>query len=156
MRNTPNRVVFFLCLCAVAFPAFARNPQNSSPQFVSANEKSERLTLPEKSSIFSIELSLSSGTPQLATLFAKIVAPNGVSLAEASTPFEPSSSPVRVEVPLKWFPLNELEEEQTRISGRDGLFGAAVGAFHDAFDGVRDMCQKIWIDDELGFDGAGE
>ncbi len=110
MRNTPNRVVFCLCLCAVAFPAQARNSQSFSPQLVSANEKSALLTLQEKSSTFSIELSLSSGTRRLATLFAKIVAPNGVSLAEASSPFQLSSSPLRVEVPLKWFPRNELED----------------------------------------------
>src|SRR5882672_355145 len=110
MRNTLNRVVFFLFLGVVTLPAIARNPQNSSPQLISANEKSARLTLQEKSSTFSIELSEASPAPQHATLFAKIIAPNGIPLAESSTPFRLSSSPLRVEVPLRWFPANELED----------------------------------------------
>ena len=110
MRSLLNRVVFSLCLCTPVFPAFAQQLPGIASQFISANEKSARLTLQEKSSIFSIEASANSAAPRSAKLSVKIISPNGASLAVNAIPVQLTLRPHRFEIPLKWVPSAGLED----------------------------------------------
>ena len=109
MRILFNRVVFLLCLCGLVFPAFAQNPPRTISNLITANEKSARLTLEEKASVFSIELSARSPASRSATLSARIVSPDGKSFVEGATPLQLNSFPRRFEVPLKWVPSSGLD-----------------------------------------------
>src|SRR5579859_6482080 len=110
MRSLLIRVVFLLCLCKTVVPAFPQRPPGPASPIVSANEKSARLALLEKSSVFSIALSANASAPRPAKLAARMFSANGALLAENSVPVELNPQPRRFEVSLKWIPGVGLDE----------------------------------------------
>lgn len=155
MRSLLNRVAHVLCLCAVSFPVLAQDSPNSVPQSVFANEKSARLTLQEKSSIFSIEVSTNSTNPRSATLCARIISPNGSSLAEGSSPLQLTSVPRRFEVPLKWNPGSGLEDiSSARLSFEvllDGVTTPASSGILSPYKLISDLFELHFV----GLDSIG-
>ena len=108
MRTRMPRVV--VLLSAFSFSFFAQGRTRNPVTSVVANDKSARLALKEKSSVFSIDLSANVPQTISATLEGKILSPDDKVLATASIPIQLSSTPKRFEVLLDWAPEKGLED----------------------------------------------
>ncbi len=124
MRSFILRQVFPFLLLAVAIPLQAAPPQSSPPPPVRVNEATARLTLQDKSSIFSIELS--STAPALpATLSVCVLSAEGQPLTQKSTDLKLARTPHRSEITLDWTFRNSLEDAaRTRLLYEVRLPGA--------------------------------
>jgi hypothetical protein len=113
MRRIFHRTVFLQFLSATFVLLPAQTPPRATSGSVVAHEATARLTLQEKSSRFSIELSTNSPKPLSATLTAKIVNSSENTIAQASVPLEITSTPRRAEVPLNWIPTDGLTDSSS-------------------------------------------
>jgi hypothetical protein len=108
MRTRILRVV--VLLSAFCFPFFAQSQTSDAVPSVLANEAGARLTLKEKNSVFSIDLSANVPKTISATLDGKILSPDDKVLAATSAPVQLSSTSKRFEVLLSWVPEKGLED----------------------------------------------
>lgn len=129
MRTNIPRVALLLFLSAFSFPFFANGQGPDAVPSIVANEAGARLTLKEKNSVFSIDLSANVPKSLHATLAAKILGPDDKLLAEASVSVRLSSTPQRAEVPLTWIPVNGLQDAAScRLLYEVRLEGVSVPA----------------------------
>lgn len=125
MRKKLSRVVLLLCVYAVAGSVFAQDSSNTGQPSVLVNEKSARLALQEKTSVFTIDISSCSAQIQSAELVVKVITPNGNSEAAASEAFQLTPSPKRVGIKLNWVPKDGLDDvATTRLFYEVSLAGA--------------------------------
>jgi hypothetical protein len=115
MRSFFLRVVpSFLAIFAV-IPLQAAPPQSAAPPPVRVNESSARLTLQEKSSLFSIELA-STQSSLSATLIVRVLTAEDTVLSQRSTDLRLARSPQRAELTLPWTCSNSVEDAaRTRL-----------------------------------------
>jgi hypothetical protein len=126
MRSCFLRVVPSLLVIFAAIPLRAAPPQASAPPPVRVNESSARLTLQDKSSLFSIELaSTQSNLP--ATLTVRVLNEDDAVLFERSTDLHLTRSPQRAELTLPWSPSDSVEDAaRSRLRYEVRLPGLAV------------------------------
>ncbi len=130
MRSFFLRVVFSFLVSTAAIPPQAAPPQSPPLSPVRVNEATARLTLQDKSSIFSIELS--STAPALpATLSVRVFSPDDQSLTQKSVDLKLTRAPQRAELTLHWTFRNSLEDAaRTRLLYEVRIPGAAAPVAH--------------------------
>ncbi len=115
MRSFFLRVVPSFLVILAAIPLRAAPPQSAPPPRVRVNESSARLTLQDKSSVFSIELD-SSVANLSATLTVQVRNPDDQLLTYNSTTLNLARGPQRAELTLPWTCSNSVEDAaRTRL-----------------------------------------